>query len=344
MKIPSNKTARLVCYLLAACLMVVSLNSCGDIQDNAPQDQGNTLRIATTISPITSLVENIGGTLIQLEGLIPEGVNSHTFEPSPSVASVLAHADLIVLNGLFLEEPTLAMAQANKRETATILLLGDKAIKKDAWVFDFSFPEANGHPNPHLWTDPLMGLKYAELILDELVRLDPDNTSYYQDNFTKFKVKTEDLHERIVLAIETIPPENRRLVTYHDSFPMFGSRYGIEIIGAIQPSDFTEPSAKSVAQLIDQVKALNVPSIFGSKVFPSPIMEQIAKEGGSEFIDQLRDDDLPGTSGDLQHTYLGLILSNMKIMIPALGGTIEAFTNFDPSVVFTGNQTAIYPQ
>ena len=307
-KIPSNKTASLACYLLAACLMVVSLNSCGDVQDNPLQDQGNTLRIATSISPITSLVENIGGTLIQLEGLIPEGVNSHTFEPSPSVASVLAHADLIVLNGLFLEEPTLAMAQANKQETATILLLGDKAIKQDEWVFDFSFPEANGHPNPHLWTDPLMGLKYAELILDELVRLDPANTSYYQDNFAKLKVKTEDLHERIVLAIETIPPANRKLVTYHDSFPMFGSRYGIDIVGAIQPSDFTEPSAKSVAQLIDQVKALNVPSIFGSKAFPSPIMEQIAKEGGAEFIDQLRDDDLPGTSGDLQHTYLGLTI------------------------------------
>ena len=324
--------------------MVVSLNSCGDVQDNPPKHQENILRIASTISPITSLVENIGGTLIHLEGLIPEGVNSHTFEPSPSVASVLAHADLIVLNGLFLEEPTLAMAQANKQETATILLLGDKAISKDEWIFDFSFPEANDHPNPHLWTDPLMGLKYAELILNELVRLDPANTRYYQDNFAKLKVKIEDLHERIVLAVETIPPANRKLVTYHDSFPMFGSRYGIDIVGAIQPSDFTEPSAKSVAQLIDQVKALNVPSIFGSQVFPSPIMEQIAKEGGAEFIDQLRDDDLPGNSGDPQHTYLGLILSNMKIMIPALGGTTEAFTNFDPSPVFVGNHTAIYPQ
>ncbi len=343
MKIPLYKIPIQLLYLAAACLTIVALTGCADVKDNSSEDQDNRLKVVTTVSPLTSLVENIGGTLIQLEGLIPEGVNSHTFEPSPSVASVLAQADLIVLNGLFLEEPTLAMAQANKQETATLLLLGDKAITKDEWVFDFSFPEANGHPNPHLWTDPLMGIKYAELILQELIRLDSVNSEYYQANFAKLKVKTEDLHQRIVLAVETIPPANRKLVTYHDSFPMFGARYGIEIVGAIQPSDFTEPSAKSVAELIDQVKALNVPSIFGSEVFPSPIMEQIAKEGGAEFIDELRDDDLPGTSGDLQHTYLGLILSNMQIMIPALGGTAEAFTNFDPSVVFVGNQTAIYP-
>ena len=343
-KIPARKSLTLLRYLAAALLIVGALTSCADIQDNSSEKQDNRLRVTTTVSPITSLVENIGGTLIQLEGLIPEGVNSHTFEPPPSTASVLAQADLIVLNGLFLEEPTLAMAQANKQDTATLLLLGDKAITKDEWVFDFSFPESNGHPNPHLWTDPLMGLKYAELILQELIRLDPVNAESYQGNFVKLKAKIEDLHQRIVLAVETIPPDNRKLVTYHDSFPMFGARYGIEIVGAIQPSDFTEPSAKSVAELIDQVKALKVPSIFGSEAFPSPIMEQIAKEAGAEFVDELRDDDLPGTTGDLQHTYLGLILSNMKIMIPALGGTIEAFTNFDPSVVFVGNQTAIYPQ
>ena len=342
-KIPAHKNLTLLRYFTIALFMLGALTSCSNIQDNSSENQDNLLKVATTVSPITSLVENIGGTLIQLEGLIPEGVNSHTFEPSPSIASVLAQADLIVLNGLFLEEPTLAMAQANKQDTATLLLLGDKAITKNEWVFDFSFPESNGHPNPHLWTDPLMGLKYAELILQELIRLDPVNAEYYQANFAKLKVKIEDLHQRIVLAVKTIPPENRKLVTYHDSFPMFGTRYGIDIVGAIQPSDFTEPSAKSVAELIDQVKALNVPSIFGSEVFPSPIMEQIAREGGAEFIDQLRDDDLPGTSGDPQHTYLGLILSNMKIMIPALGGTSEAFTNFDPSIVFVGNQTAIYP-
>ena len=112
------------------------------------------LKVVSTVSPITSLVENIGGNAIELRGIVPEGVNSHTFEPAPSVAKVLAEADLIVLNGLFLEEPLLQLAEASKRAEAIILTLGDKAITHEEWVFDFSFPQADGHPNPHLWTNP----------------------------------------------------------------------------------------------------------------------------------------------------------------------------------------------
>ena len=142
----------------------------------------------------------------------------------------------------------------------------------------------------------------------------------------------------------TIPPENRKLLTYHDSFPLFGPRYGLEIIGAVQPSDFTEPSARDVARLIDQVEDAGVPAIFGSEVFPSPVMEQIAKEGGAKFVDALRDDDLPGEPGDPHHTYMGLMASNVEIMVSALGGSVEALEGFDPRPVFEGDSGAVYPQ
>jgi ABC-type Zn uptake system ZnuABC Zn-binding protein ZnuA len=118
----------------------------------------------------------------------------------------------------------------------------------------------------------------------------------------------------------------------------------LEIIGAIQPSDFTEPSVRSVANLIDQVRETNVPAIFGSQVFPSPIMEQIAEEGGAEFIDRLRDDDLPGAPGDPNHSYLGLMLADVEIIVTALGGSTEALEGFDPGLVFEGPSRAVYPQ
>jgi manganese/iron transport system substrate-binding protein len=300
--------------------------------------------VVSTVSPITSLVENIGGARIDLEGIVPEGTNSHTFEPAPSVASLLSQADLFIANGLFLEEPTIEMARANKKPGAVIVTLGDKAIAREEWAFDFSFPEAEGHPNPHLWTTPTLALKYAELIRDELVALDSANADYYDENYQKLKARLEDLDQRIFQAVGTIPPENRKLLTYHDSFPFFGSRYGLEIIGAVQPSDFTEPSAREVADLINQVRDEKVPAIFGSEVFPSPVMEQIAREGGAEFIDRLRDDDLPGAPGDPEHTYLGLMAENLKIMAPALGGNASAFDDFDASLVFEGESRAIYPQ
>ena len=96
--------------------------------------------------------------------------------------------------------------------------------------------------------------------------------------------------------------------------------------------------------VIDQVRETSVPAIFGSDVFPSPIMEQIAKEGGSKFIDQLRDDDLPGGPGDEGHSYLGLMASNIEIMVPALGGNADAMIGFDTSLVFQEESKAIYPE
>ena len=336
--------------VLIAAVIGFTLTACtGDSAEPAPGDvgseeNGEALKVVTTVSPITSLTENIGGIRISLEGIVPEGVNSHTYEPAPSVARVMSEADLIILNGLFLEEPALKMAEANQKEGAVILTLGDKAITRDDWKFDFSFPESDGRPNPHLWTSPPLALKYAELIRDALAELDPGNQPYFEENFDSLMERIDDLDSRIATAVQTVPEENRKLLTYHDSFPFFAERYGFEVIGAVQPSDFSDPSAREVASLIDQVRESGVPAIFGSEVFPSPVMEQIAREGGAAFVDKLRDDDLPGSHGDPRHSYLGMMATNIEIMVPALSGSAEALVGFDASLVFEGESKAIYPE
>ena len=339
------QASRAVTPARAAAILALVLASlaAGCASDGGGAD-GEKLRVVTTVSPITSLAENVGGTRIRLEGVVPEGVNSHTFSPAPSVAVALTEADLFIANGLFLEEPTIRMAEANAKDGAVILTLADKVVGEDEWVFDFSFPESDGRPNPHLWTSPPLALRYAELIRDELAALDPDNGDYYDENLAALRERIDDLDGRISGAVETIPPANRKLLTYHDSFPYFAPRYGLEIIGAVQPSDFTEPSAREVASLIDQVREAGVPAIFGSEVFPSPVMEQIARESGAEFVDQLRDDDLPGLPGDARHSYLGLILADAEIIVEALGGSTDALDGFDPSPVFDGESGAVYPQ
>lgn len=320
-------------------LLVLILGACG-----TGEEEGDKLRVVTTVSPITSIVENIGGDRIQLEGVVPEGVNSHIFEPQPSLARLLSDADLIIANGLFLEEPTLQLAEANKKEDTPILRLGDQAISRERWQFDFSFPEAQGHPNPHLWPDPSLGLKYAELVQSQLSSMDPDNTDYYRDNLESFRVRIEAMDAAIRASVATIPQENRRLVTYHDSWAYFALTYEMKVIGAVQPSDFAEPSAREVAELIDQVRELGLPAVFGSEEFPSDVLETIAREGKTTFIDKLADDDLPGEQGDPEHSYLGLMRQNMQIMIPALGGNADAFADVDVSLVFEGESGAVYPQ
>jgi ABC-type Zn uptake system ZnuABC Zn-binding protein ZnuA len=328
--------------VLAALAGVLILAACSNGEGGGKDAR---LRVVTTVSPITSLTENIGGTKIALQGLIPEGVNSHTYEPPVSDARILTDADLIIFNGLKLEEPALELAKANKRDDAVILQVGEQTLTPAEYKYDFSFPESEGKPNPHLWPNPALSLDYATLIHDKLVELDPENDAYYNANFQELKRRLEALDEATQMAAATVPVENRRLLTYHDSWAYWADRYGFEVIGAIQPSDFAEPSAKEVADLIDQVNQEDVPAIFGSEVFPSPVLEQIASESGAEYIDDLRDDDLPGKPGDPLHSYIGLMVENMRIMIPALGGDASALDSVDAGLVFTdGSGDADYPQ
>ena len=324
-----------------------ALNNAGTTGSGATVSAGQTsktLRVVTTVSPITSIVENIGGIRIELKGVVPEGVNSHTFAPAPSVAKLISQADLIVLNGLSLEEPTLEMARANKKSKAVILSLGDQAVSKEDWQFDFTFPRSGDQPNPHLWPDPLLALRYAELVEEQLGELDPANKSYYAANLERFRLRIQALDEGIAVTVATIPEANRKLLTYHDSWAYFARRYGMEVIGAVQPSNFSEPSVKEMAQLIDQIKDLGLPAVFGSEVFSSDVLETIAEEAGARFIDELADDDLPGGPGGNRHSYLGLMLQNMEIMIPALGGNVQGLAGFDVSPVFQGQSQASYPQ
>ncbi len=333
--------------LWAVLVVALVIGACGGDSENTSEkaDQENTrLKVVTTVSPITSIVENIGGPRISLEGVVPEGVNSHTFEPAPSMAKLMAGADLIIINGLFLEEPTLALAQSNKKDDAVILALGDRSVTPDEWQFDFTFPESAGHPNPHLWPDPNLGLRYAELVQDRLAALDPDNAAYYAGNLEIFRGKVEKMDQAIRAAVATVPEGNRKLLTYHDSWAYFAKQYGMEVIGAVQPSNFSQPSVREVAELIDQVKELGLPAVFGSEVFSSDVLEAIASEADAQFIDDLADDDLPGKPGDPGHTYLGLMKQNLTAMIPALGGDASVVAGLDIRNVFDGASGAVYPQ
>jgi ABC-type Zn uptake system ZnuABC Zn-binding protein ZnuA len=294
-------------------------------------DDNGKLNVVTTVAPISSIARNIGGDRINLHGIIPDGTNSHTFEPAPSDAKILSQADVIFVNGLDLELPTMDLAEANLRDGAEIVSLGEQTITEDEWVFDFSFPEEGGHPNPHLWTNPVYARRYAEIIAETLSRRDPENADSYAANLVRYSAALDALDAAIKEAAATVPEANRKLLTYHDSWAYFAPRYGFVVIGAAQPSDFSEPSPQEVAALIDQIKAEQVPAVFGSEVFPSPVLEQIAREGGATYIDQLRDDAPPGAPNAPEHTYLGMMIRNMELMLPALGGDASAVSALSPA-------------
>lgn len=294
------------------------------------------LRVVATVSPITNLVENVAGQLIELTGLVPEGVNSHTFEPSPSDARLLAEADLLFMNGLHLEEPTRKLGEANMKQGARIVELARQALTEQEWIFDFSFPRSGGDPNPHLWTNPPYAKRFSEIIRDELSRADAANAAVYAANQAGLAIKIDALDRAIRAATETVPPARRKLLTYHDSFPYFAREYGWTVIGAIQPSDFSEPTPRDLAALIDQIRGEGVPAVFGSEVFPSKVLEQIAGETGARYVDDLRDDDLPGDPGGPEHSYLGLMRFDLVTIVKALGGVASELEKLDVANVATG--------
>jgi ABC-type Zn uptake system ZnuABC Zn-binding protein ZnuA len=328
---------------ILAAATVLLLGACSSNSDNTSSEGAdNRPLIATTVAPITSIAASIAGDRARIEGIVPEGTNSHTFEPSPQVAKLLSDADLIMVNGLKLEDPTIKMAQSNKKETTEIVEIGTLVLPESDYLYDFSFPEEEGKPNPHLWTDPSYAIKYAGVIRDQLSELDPENADYYSDNFAKFEQQATELGDALTADQQSVPAGNLKLLTYHDAYAYFAKNYGWTVIGAIQPNDFADPAPSEVARLIDQVKAENVTTIFGSEVFPSAVLEEVGRATGARYEDTLRDDDLPGAPGDAEHSWLGLMKYNYRTMISGLGGTptqLDAIT-----LTPTASSSVVYPQ
>jgi len=336
-----NKIIRTILFLAVGTFLSLTLSlisyaaastSTNSTTESITKDNTTKLNVVTSVAPITNIIQNIGGEKINLIGLVPEGVNSHTFELVPSDAIKIHDANLIIIDGLNLEADVERTANTaiDKDPKIQLLKLGDNTISQDDWIFDFSFPKEKGDPNPHLWLNVEYAMKFANLTRDKLIEMDPSNANYYTENSKKYNDLLRQLDEGIKKSIQTIPEENRKLLTYHDSWAYFAPRYGMTVVGAIQPSDFGEPSAKDVANLIDQVREVKVPAIFASEVFPTNIINQIAKEGNITIVETLSDDDLPGNPGDKDHSYIGMMIENMKNMIIPLGGNIEALKNVNP--------------
>jgi len=331
--------SRLLSLFLAIAVVTTACGS--DADDSADADDAG-LTVVTTVAPITSIAANIIGDRAVIIGVVPEGTNSHTFEPAPSAAELFTDADAIFINGLVLEEPTKNLALANKPESTPLIELGNESLEPAEYKYDFSFPEDEGKPNPHLWTDPDYALTYAEIIRATMTDIDPGGADDYQANYDAFVEIVTELDQAMVASFATIPEANKILLTYHDAYAYFADNYGFTVIGAIQPADFGEPSPQEVAALIDQVRDTGVPAIFGSEVFPSPILDQIAAEAGGTFVDTLRDDDLPGAPGETDHSWVGLMRSNYITMTSALGGDPADLEAFTPRNV--ADDDAEYPQ
>jgi ABC-type Zn uptake system ZnuABC Zn-binding protein ZnuA len=292
------------------------------------------LRVLVSDPANTALVREIAGDLLIVESIIPPGGNGHTYEPVPSDAVKAASANLYIENGLELNPSVTRFVSANIKEGIATITLADAIPKNEVISTDSAEQIANhGHAhafNAHLWTDPVYAIAYVNRITAALSALDLKNAPTYRERADKFITRLQNLDVVFKAAIASIPQANRKLVVYHDSWSYFGRRYGIPIVGAIQPVTFSEPSADEIRRMIDQVKRERVPAFFGSEVFPSDVLETVSQETGAKYHADLSDEELPGTPGTKEHSYEGMMIANVRLITSALGGDVSLLANLVP--------------
>jgi ABC-type Zn uptake system ZnuABC Zn-binding protein ZnuA len=321
----------------------VDLGASPTVADASPTPEPPVLRVVAALAPIADLVRQVGGGLVDVTSMVPAGADAHTYEPRPRDVVGLADADLYVGIGLSLNDGVLRLAQENLREGASLVLLGEVALADDDLVFDHAHDHDDGHghthshgdnghshshgdpddepgPNPHVWTSLRNTMSLVEGIAEALSAADPEHAGDYRERAADYIAELEALDRRIAAAIATIPDDNRMLVVYHDAWTYFARDYGLDMITAVQPADFSEPSASEVRAIIDLIRELGVTVVFGSEVFPTPVLEAIAEETGARYVADLSDDALPGAPGSADHTYLELMRRNARAVVDGLGG------------------------
>lgn len=310
-----------------------------DLEDAGQPDDTPSVTVMATLAPITHLVEVVGGDRVDATSLVPAGADAHTYEPRPGDVARLTHIALFVGVGLDLNPAALSLAEQNVGPDVPVVRLGEDTLDSSLLVHDHGHSHGDdghshgddGHshgddngdglgPNPHVWTSLRNTAQLVDGIVDALSLVDPDGADTFRSNADELIGQFNELDARIEAAIETVPATNRVLVAYHDAWTYFARDYGLEFAVAVQPSDYTEPSAAEVRAVIDLIRDLDVPAVFGAAEFPVEVVEAIAAETGAAYVGDLADDALPGPPGAPEHTYLELMRRNAALIVGGLGG------------------------
>jgi ABC-type Zn uptake system ZnuABC Zn-binding protein ZnuA len=298
--------------LLAACLAALVLAAAGcSGADGAGSGDGDRLRVVATTTQVADLAANVGGDRVQVTSLLKPGVDAHDYEPSPADLDAIARADVVLENGVGLEE-----------------WLGDtiQASGFDGPVVDTSqgvrLRMVGGEPDPHIWQDPGNAQVMAANIERGLATAEPAAAASFEANLAAYTKELRALDAEVERQIDSLA--NKKLVTNHDAFGYYIDRYGLEFVGSIIPSfdSSAELSGRDIRNLVAKIRATGVKAIFSETTLPPRAAETIGREAGVKVVvgeDALYGDALgpPGSDGD---TYLKMIRHNTATIVGNLGG------------------------
>jgi ABC-type Zn uptake system ZnuABC Zn-binding protein ZnuA len=299
--------------LLAAGLAVLLATGCSGSGGAGDGDGGGGgLRVVATTTQVADLAANVGGDRVQVTSLLKPGIDAHDYEPSPADIDAIARADLVVQNGVGLEE-----------------WLGD-TVESSGFagpVVDASqgvrLRQVDGEADPHIWQDPGNAQRMAATIERGLAAASPADATAFAANLAAYTKELEALDAEVERQIDSLA--NKKVVTNHDAFHYYLDRYGLELVGSVIPSFDTsaELSGRDIRDLVAKIKATGVKAIFSETTLPPKAAETIAAEAGVKVVtgeDALYGDALgpPGSDGD---TYLKMIRHNTATFVSNLSGS-----------------------
>jgi ABC-type Zn uptake system ZnuABC Zn-binding protein ZnuA len=307
LRFPHHQRLSLLLPLIGFLLAVAALAAaCGGKGQPASPKGGP--KVVTSIELFADLVHQVGGERAQVTALVPASADPHTYEPVPSKIVDVSEADLVLINGVGLEETLMDVIKNNVRSGVPIVEMSAGLPVLQG--------EEQGTGNPHLWLNVRYAMHYVEVARDALVRVDPQGEAEYRANAQKYLGELENLDGQVEQSIASIPAERRKLVTSHDAFPYLAQRYGLELVGFVIRSPGQEPSASEVADLTRTIEDQNVPAVFEEPQFSARVLELAAKDAGVEVCSLYSD-----AFGDGVDSYVKLMQFNANELVRCLGGT-----------------------
>ena len=288
---------------------------------------GEPLRVVATTTVLADLVKQVGGDLVAVTPLVPLGGEVHTFDPSPSDAANIAGAQLVVMNGLGLDEWLRDLAQnagaadvpivelAEDLDGVQYLEPAEHAEEEDDHEGEDEEEHEGETANPHLWLNVSYAQKYVEKLIETLKQVDPDDAASYDASGAAYLQQLTGLENLVRDQMASVPEENRRVVSFHEAFPYFAAAYDLEIVGTIIDAPGQDPSAGQIAALIEGIRDEGVAAIFAESQFPSSLTQTISDETGVAVVTGLYNDSLGAPPVD---TYVGLIEWDVARIVEAL--------------------------
>jgi zinc/manganese transport system substrate-binding protein len=305
----------LVPLSMLAAVAALLVAGCGG--SAAPAAKPGAIDVVVTTTQLGDIVRAVGGDAVAVHQILQPNTDPHTYEPRPKDIQETAGAKLVVTSGDNLDQ---WMGDVIANAAGHPALLDAGAGRPLALPGEDSGPEASRF-DPHWWHDPV-DVEYAVLrIRDALARADGKATATIDAGAEAYLAKLKTLDAGIAKCMDSVPAAQRKLVTDHDAFGYFAKRYGIDVVGAVIPSQTTQaqPSAGDLAKLTTVIRREGVKAIFPESSINPKLAKAIARETGASANYTLYGDTL-GPAGSRGATYLSMEVANADAMVRGFTG------------------------